>query len=62
MAGDVSPLAMFLVGVQANFFLSIIDWSQGHVVVTFCDKWDKVLTPNGTLKVERWPKEDERVA
>ena len=44
------------------FLFSIKDGSQGHVVVTFCDKWDKVLTPNGALTVERGSKEDERVA
>ena len=27
----------------------------------FFNKLDKVLTPNGALKVERGPKEDERV-
>ena len=48
-------------GCQQIFFLSIKDGSQGHVVVTFFEKLDKVLTPNGALKVERGPKEDERV-
>ena len=43
------------------FLFSIKDGSQGHVVVTFCDKWDKVFSPNEALKVERGPKEDERV-
>ena len=45
-------------GVQVNFFLGIKDGSQGHVVVTFCDKWDKVFSPKEALKVERLPKED----
>ena len=49
-------------GLQVNFFLGIKDGSQGHVVVTFFDKSDNVLSPNGALKVERGPKEDERVA
>ena len=48
-------------GCQQIFFLGIKDGSQGHVVVTFFNKLDKVLTPNGALKVERGLKEDERV-
>ena len=48
--------------MEANSLFSIEDGSQGHVAVTFCDKWDKVFSPNEALKVERGPKEDERVA
>ena len=36
--------------------------SPGHVKPTCCEKWGKVLAPNGAIKVERGPKEDERVA
>ena len=53
---------IFLVGVQAIFLFSIKDGSQGHVVVTFSDTSDKVLTPHGALKVKRGSKEDGRVA
>ena len=45
-------------GCKQIFLFSIKDGSQGHVVVTFCDKWDKVFSPNEALKVERGPKED----
>ena len=52
----------FWLGCKQIFFFGIKNESQGHVVVTFCAKWAKVLTPNGAIKVERGPKEDERVA
>ena len=47
---------------KQKFLFGIKNGSQGHVVVTFCAKWAKVLTPNEAIKVERGLKEDERVA
>ena len=49
-------------GCGQKFLLIMLEGSRGHVKPTFCEKWEKVLAPNGTIKVERGPKEYERVA
>ena len=40
----------------------MLEGSRGHVKTNFFDKLDKHSAPNGAIKVERGPKEDERVA
>ena len=47
---------------KQKFLLIMPEGSWGHVKPNFSDKSDKVFDPNGAIKVERGPKEDERVA
>ena len=47
---------------KQKFLLIMPEGSRGHVRPTFSEKSEKVLTPNGAIKVERGTKEDERVA
>ena len=46
-------------GEQKNFLI-MLEGSRGHVKPNFCDKWDKVLAPNGAIKGERGPKEGRK--
>ena len=47
---------------KQKFLFTIPDGSRGHVGVTFYAKYAKVSSPNGAVKVEKGPKEDEGVA
>ena len=47
---------------EQKFLLIMLEGSRGHVKTDFFDKLDKHSAPNGAIKVERGPKEDERVA
>ena len=38
----------------------MLEGSRGHVKPTFCEKWEKVLPPNGVIKVERGPKKGRK--
>ena len=46
---------------EQKFLLIMPEGSRGHVKLNFFDKLDKHSAPNGAIKVERGPKEDERV-
>ena len=47
-------------GCKQKFLLIMLEGSRGHVKPTFCEKWEKVLPPNGVIKVERGPKKGRK--